>query len=56
MCEISMYSEPLKSTEFVFCYKTCSGRICAGNIGDPTRTGPKKLFMDEEPPGVAKDE
>ena len=25
------------------------------NIGDPARAGPKKLFIEEEPPGVAKD-
>ena len=25
------------------------------NIGDPARTEPKKLFIEEEPPGVAKD-
>ena len=24
-------------------------------IGDPARTGPKKLFIEGEPPGVAKD-
>ena len=35
--------------------KTCFGRICACNIGDLSRSGPKKLFIEEEPPGVAKD-
>ena len=37
------------------CNKTCFGQICACNIGDPARTRSKKLFIDEEPPGVAKD-
>ena len=37
------------------CTKTCFGQICACNIGDPTRTRSKKLFIDEEPPEFAKD-
>lgn len=37
------------------CNKTCFGQTYACNIGDPARTRSKKLFIDEEPPGVAKD-
>ena len=45
----------IKKYRVCACNKTCFGRICACNIGDPARTGPKKLFIDEEPPGVVKD-
>ena len=47
-----MCSEPLKKYGVSACNKTCFGQICACNIGDPARTRSKKLFIDEEPPGV----
>ena len=54
VCKIDVLGA-IKSTEFVLVIKTCFGQICACNIGDPARTRSKKLFIDEEPPGVAKD-
>ena len=55
MCVKIDVLEAIKKYGFCACNKTCFGRICACNIGDPARTGPKKLFIDEEPSGVAKD-
>ena len=55
MCVKIDMLESIKKYGVCACKETCCGRICACNIGEPARTGSKKLFIDEEPPGVAKD-